>query len=269
MKTAYKDDQLFNGFFVFILLCYVLFIFIITGSVLFYTEPNVLIKNLFSKETLFAVKLSLSTSLFTTIIAILLSIPTGYCLSRFDFRGKDILDTIIDLPIVLPPLVMGLCLLVFFNTRLGQLIESHGIRFVFTVSGIILAQFAISASFAIRAMKLSFDNLDPKYEEAARTLGCNNIQTFLKITLPMVKMGLVSGAVMTWTRAVGEFVPILLLCGAQRMKTEIMPIAIFLKFEVGDIEGAVALTILFLFLTSAYLIVFKKMSTLSTKRLHQ
>ncbi|MCP4051351.1 MAG: ABC transporter permease subunit, partial [bacterium] len=222
-------------------------------------------KNVTSDSTLFAIKLSLITSVITTCLAIIVAIPTGYCFSHYEFRGKQILDTLIELPIVLPPLVVGLCLLVFFNTMPGRFIENNILRFVFSVPGIVLAQFSISCSFAIIAIKEAFNNLDPRYEEAARTLGCNKVEAFTKVVLPLIKTGIVSGGVMTWTRAVGEFVPILLLCGAQRGKTEIMPIAIFLEFEVGNIEGAVGLTIIFLLLSSLYLALFKNFLLKKTK----
>ena len=207
---------------------------------------------------MFAVRLSLFTSLITTALALIVGLPAGYCLSRYKFRGKGIIETLIDLPIVLPPLIVGMCLLIFFSTAPGRFIESNIIRFVFSVPGIILAQFSISASFGILALRASFDSVDTRYEDAARTLGCTRVQTFLKITLPLVRRGIVSGGVIVWTRAVGEFVPILLLCGAQKGKTYIMPTAIFVEFELGNVEGAVALTIVFLILSAVYLSVFRR-----------
>ena len=137
-----------------------------------------------------------------------------------------------------------------FSIKLGQ----WWYIFFATASSAVIS---ISASFAVIAIKEAFNNLDPRYEQAARTLGCNKVTAFTKVVFPLIKTGIVSGGVMTWTRAVGEFVPILLLCGAQRGKTEIMPIAIFLEFEVGNIEGAVGLTIIFLVLSSLYLALFK------------
>jgi molybdate transport system permease protein len=189
----------------------------------------------------------------------MISIPAGYILSRYNFKGKAIVDVILDLPITLPPLIIGMCLLVFFSTGTGQFIQEHIMTFIFSVPGIVLAQFTISASFALYALREAYDAVDPRYEDAARTLGCNKVQAFFKVILPLVKPGIISGAVMTWTRAVGEFVPILLVCGASQGRTDILPIAIFLEFEQGDIEGAVALTIIFLVLASIYLSMFKKL----------
>jgi molybdate transport system permease protein len=254
-----KSEGIFNGIAMSALAVYVIFIVIIIGSVVFYTSPKLLLKGILAPTTLFSIKLSLWTSVVTTALAILMSIPAGYILSRYDFKGKAIIDIIIDLPITLPPLIIGMCLLVFFSTRPGNFVQDHIIRFVFSVPGIVLAQFAISASFALYALREAYDAVDPRYEDAARTLGCNKVQAFFRVTLPLIKTGIISGAVMTWTRAVGEFVPILLLCGASEGRTDILPIAIFLQFEQGDIEMAVSLTIIFLVLSALYLTVFKRL----------
>ena len=104
---------------------YTVFIMLVLGGILFYTDIPTIWKNITSSSTLFAIKLSLITSVITTTLAILVAIPTGYCLSHYNFRGKQIIDIIIDLPIVLPPLVVGLCLLVFFNTVPGRFIENN------------------------------------------------------------------------------------------------------------------------------------------------
>lgn len=254
-----KGEGIFNSVAVAALALYVIFIVVIIGSVVLYTSPKLILKGIISPSTLFSIKLSLWTSVITTVLAILMSIPAGYVLSRYNFRGKVIVDVILDLPITLPPLIIGMCLLVFFSTRPGHFVQDHIMKFVFSVPGIVLAQFAISASFALYALRESYDAVDPRYEDAARTLGCTKVQAFFKVTLPLIKPGIISGAVMTWTRAVGEFVPILLLCGASQGKTDILPVAIFLQFEQGDIEMAVSLTIIFLVLSAIYLTMFKKL----------
>jgi molybdate transport system permease protein len=254
-----KSQGIFNIITWGALTVYVVFIVIIIGSVVFYTSPKLLLKGIISPSTLFSIKLSLWTSVLTTALAILISIPAGYVLSRYKFKGKAVVDVILDLPITLPPLIIGMCLLVFFSTDIGQFVQENFITFVFSVPGIVLAQFTISASFALYALREAYDAVDPRYEDAARTLGCNKVQAFFKVTLPLIKPGIISGAVMTWTRAVGEFVPILLVCGASQGRTDILPIAIFLQFEQGDIEMAVSLTIIFLVLSAIYLSMFKKL----------
>lgn len=264
-----RSEKIFNNITFVTLSIYVIFAAVMIGSVLFYTSPGFVLKYIISKETLFSIRLSMTTSLITTALALLVGVPAGYCLSRYNFRGKGFVDMIIDLPIVLPPLVMGLCILIFFSLAPGRFVQDHIMRFVFSVPGIVLAQFSISASFAVIALRSAFDGVDPRYEQAARTLGCNKVQAFFKTTFPLVSGGMISGAVMVWTRAVGEFVPILLICGATKGKTDIMPIAIFLEFEQGNVEGAVSLTIIFLLLASIYLATFRKLGLRTGGRMRE
>ncbi len=225
----------------------------------FYVELGEVVKALLSSETFFAIKLSFITSIISTFLAVLFAVPVAYALSRYEFPGKATIDTIIDLPMVLPPLIIGVSLLVFFSTSVGRFLEARGFRLVYTVPGIVLAQFAISSSFAVRAMKAAYDNIDVRYELAARSLGCTKFQAFYKVIIPLSRNGMIAGAVMTWARAVGEFVPILIFCGAMRFKTEILPTAIFLHLEMGDIQGSVALTIIMMVISLVALLIFKKM----------
>jgi molybdate transport system permease protein len=241
-----------------LLLAYGAFVMAILLADVFYVQSGELIKALLSSETFFAVKLSFVTSLIATALAVLFAVPAAYALSRYDFPGKAVIDTIIDLPIVLPPLIVGVSLLVFFNSGLGRFLEAHGLRLVYTVPGIILAQFSISSSFAVRAMKAAYDHIDTRYELAARSLGSTKFQAFYKVIIPLARNGMIAGAVMTWARAVGEFVPILIFAGATRFKTEVLPTAIFLHIEVGDIQGAVALTIIMMVIALVALLLFKR-----------
>ncbi len=258
MVGLLKKEKSFSCFIFISLGVYVAFVLsLLLANVVYVKWPD-FIRVLLSPETFFAVKLSLFTSIITTLLAVFFAVPGGYVLSRYDFPGKAVIDTIIDIPMVLPPLIVGVSLLVFFNTGLGNFIEKYGFRFVFTVPGIILAQFAISSSFAVRAMKAAYDNIDPKYELTARSLGCSRFQAFYKVVIPLSRSGLIAGVVMTWARAVGEFVPILIFCGAMRFKTEILPTAIFLHLEMGDIQGAVGLTLVMMLISVIALLIFKK-----------
>ena len=252
------SERLFTVFIFGFLLAYATFVMAILLADVFYLKSGELVKMLLSSETFFAVKLSFITSIISTFLAVLFAVPVAYALSRYEFPGKAAIDTIIDLPMVLPPLIIGVSLLVFFNTSLGRFLEGHGLRLVYTVSGIILAQFAISSSFAVRAMKAAYDNIDVRYELMARSLGCTRFQAFYKVTVPLCKNGMVAGVVMTWARAVGEFVPILIFCGAMRSKTQILPTLIFVRLEMGDIQGSVALTIIMIIISLIALLIFKK-----------
>jgi len=251
-------ERLFTAAVFTMLLAYSTFILAILLGDVFYVQSGELIRVLLSGDTFFAIKLSFFTSIIATGLAVLFAVPGAYALSRYDFPGKAAIDTIIDLPIVLPPLIVGVSLLVFFNTGLGRWLEAHGLRLVYTVPGVILAQFSISSAFAVRAMKAAYDHIDPRYELAARSLGATRFQAFYKVIVPLARNGMIAGTVMTWARAVGEFVPILIFAGAARNKTAVLPTTIFLHIEVGDIQGAVALTIIMMAIALIALLVFKK-----------
>jgi len=228
-------------------------------SIVLYLDAPTFASAVVSREILSAIRLTAITTTITTALSVLIAAPAGYALSRYRFPLHALIDTIIDLPIVLPPLVAGIALLVFFQTPIGQWIEAHVMRFVFTTQGIVLAQFVPAASFSVRAMKATFDGVDPRMEQVARTLGCSEAQAFMRVTLPLARTGMVAGAVMTWARAAGEFGPILMFCGATRFKTEVLSIAIFLNMSVGKIEMALSVTIILVILATVALLAFKKL----------
>jgi molybdate transport system permease protein len=203
-----------------------------------------LLDALASEEVRFAVILSVKCSIIAIILALLIGIPSGYALARYNFKGKEIIDSLINLPILLPPLVLGFGLLLLLgNTPIGNII-SNIIEIAFTQNGIILAQFIIATPFIIRTTRAVFEGIDVKYEYIAQSLGLSRFESFLKITLPMAKNGIVAGAILGWARAIGEFGATLMLAGATKMKTETLPIAIFLNVSIGDIELALAIAII-------------------------
>jgi molybdate transport system permease protein len=214
---------------------------------------------LFREETLWSVKLSLVTSTITTFLAVILGVPAAYALSRFRLPGALFLDTILDLPIVLPPAIMGISLLILFYMPYGKWLEARGLEFAFTRRGVVLAQFVIAAPFCVRALKAAFDNIDPRLEGVARTLGCSRFRAFWKVTLPLAKSGLIAGAIMTWARAIGEFGPILFFVGTEPTKGGVMPIRIYLDMSTGQIESAITMVLIMLAIGTFALLLFKKL----------
>lgn len=234
-------------------------------------------------EVHFAIRLSITTAFLTMLVSLLFAIPAAYMLSRYHFRGEQLVDTILDLPIVVPPPVIGMSLLMFFGTPMGALVNRltpgfvvHGMNsflslcvgypitddgstWVYTTRGIVMAQFFVACAFGVRALKATFDTLGPRHEQVARTLGCTRMQAFFKVVLPMAGTGLVAGAVMTWARAIAEFGPVLFFAGSTRLKTEVMPIGMFLLYSAGDIEKAVALVIIMIIISAITLLTFKKL----------
>ncbi len=213
-------------------------------TVFLYTGMNELINALFNNETFYAIKLSLITATISTILSMLVAIPSAYSLSKFEFFGQNIINAVLNLPIVLPPTAVGAILLIFFTTPPGAGIESIFINFTYAIPGLILAQFVVVTSLAIRVLKPSFDDLDPEFEQVARTLGHNKFETFFKVVIPMNRNSIVTAAVLAWARAIGEFGASVTLAGATRMETETIPIAIFLNLAEADVTQATALILI-------------------------
>ncbi len=207
---------------------------------------------LVSEEIWYATKLSILSSTITTVLALWVAVPIGYLLSRFKFPGRALLDAILDIPIVLPPLVIGVSLLILFKTGgviSNAIAEKTGIElsmpidFPYAIPGVILAQFLVAAAFAVRALRLAFDEIPFRKEEVALTLGCTRGQAFWRVVLPEARGGLLAAATLTWARSLGEFGPILVFAGATPMRTEVLPTSVFLQFSVGDLVGAVTISL--------------------------
>jgi molybdate transport system permease protein len=201
-----------------------------------------------------ACRLSLWTTLLTTVLGMLFAIPMGYALSRYRFPGHVLIDSLVDLPIILPPLIVGLSLLVFFQTSVGRLLERAGLEFVFQPSGIVLCQLLVSASFGIRAMKLTFDGIDLRLEHVALTLGSSRAGAFFRVALPMAWRGIVASAILVWTRALGIFGPLMVFVGAVKYRTEVLPTSVYLQQSIGQLEVALAVGVLMLMLAAMALV---------------
>ena len=197
-----------------------------------------------STEIRFAVVLSLLTCTISALLSLLIAVPTGYLLARRRLRGKSLIEAALDIPIFLPPMVIGLCLLIFFQTGLGRFIEDATVRFTYTVYGIVLAQTVIGAAFAIRTMRGTFEHLSARPEQVAQTLGCSEFGAFWHVALPSAGRGMLAAATIAWARSLGEFGPILVFAGATRMKTEVLPTTVWLELSVGNLEAAVAVSVL-------------------------
>lgn len=222
---------------------YVLLIIALLVADVSFTSPNHLWKALQSPEIRYAIKLSLITCSLTTIISLWLSIPIGYLLSHYRFPGKALLDAVLDIPIVLPPLVIGLSLLILFQTAPGRAIENI-FPITYAIPSVVLAQLMVACAFAVRTMRATFDHINPRREQVALTLGCSRNQAFWMVVLPEAKRGVLTAATLAWARSLGEFGPILVFSGATRMKTEVLPTTVFLELSVGNIEAAVAVSLL-------------------------
>jgi molybdate transport system permease protein len=196
-----------------------------------------------SPEIRYALRLSLISCTLTTILSLWVAVPIGYLLSRFRFPGRAFLDAVLDIPIVLPPLVIGISLLIFFQTGVGKAIESV-VPVTYAIPSVILAQFMVACAFAVRTMRATFDQMTPRRETVALTLGCSRAQAFWRVAFPEARRGMLTAGTLAWARALGEFGPILIFSGATRMRTEVLPTTVFLEMSIGNLEGAVAVSLL-------------------------
>lgn len=249
IRRAYDKKSIVNRIFIGIIYLFiiVLAIFIISVilMVLIKGAPS-LRASILNSEIQHALKLSLSTSSLSTLLCIVFALPVAYGIERFNFWGKRIIDVVFDITISLPPIVSGLALLIFWgNTTFGKFLSNIGINFVFTKKGIVVAQFFVNVSYMIRILKSTIKDIDPRVEFVSRTLGCTRLQSFLKVTLPLAKNGLIASIIITWARALGEFGAVLMLVGATRMKTETLPASIYINMSCGEFGlGLASATIL-------------------------
>jgi molybdate transport system permease protein len=221
---------------------YVLLIVAMVAAELIYARPGDFARVFADQNIRDAIRLSVISSTVTTILALWVSVPIAYLMSRSDFRGKQLVDAIVDIPIVLPPLVVGLCLLILFRQTPLRFLDDRW-PVTFHVPAVILAQFAVVSAFAVRTLRATFDEISPRQEQVALTLGCRRSQAFWLVVLPEARYGLLSAGTLAWARALGEFGPVLVFAGATRRRTEVLPVSVYLEFSVGNVEGAAAVSL--------------------------
>jgi molybdate transport system permease protein len=229
-----------------VIAAFVLFLFyaVLILSLLTFFEGPRFLEILLSPDTLFSIRLSLLAATVAMILAVAIGLPAAYALSRFSFPGKKMVDTFLELPMIMSPVALGAALLVFFNTPLGNVIQEKGIFFVFEFPGIVLAQFATIAGLATRLMKTVLDEISPRYEAVARSLGSSAWQAFRRVTLPIAFRGILSAMILCWAKAVGEFGATVMLAGTMAFKTETMPVAIFMSLASADIPKTIILILI-------------------------
>jgi molybdate transport system permease protein len=230
-----------------------LFIAIPLLSLLARTTPADLLNNLNESQVAQAISLSLGSSVITTLVTLVAGTPVAYLLSRQRFKLYRVIDTLVDLPTVLPPSVAGVALLLAFGRKglFGPVFAGLGINIPFTMVAVIMAQTFIAAPLYIKAASIGFSTIDPELLQAAALDGANRWQIFRYVVLPLSWMALVSGSVMTWARALGEFGATIIFAGNFPGRTQTMPLAIYIGFEL-DLNVALTLStilICFSFLT--------------------
>jgi molybdate transport system permease protein len=216
--------------------------------------------NVLSPTALSALKLSLLTSTVSVLIALAAGTPLAYILARWKFRGKTALELLIDLPVVLPPSVAGLALLIAFGRQgvFGVWLNAIGIALPFTTMAVVMAQTFVSAPLFVRSAHVGFAGIDKQLEEAATVEGANEWQVFRCVMFPLAGRAFLTGLILTWTRALGEFGATLMFAGNLVGKTQTMPLAIYLGFERG-LGVAIALSVMLIVVSVVLLGVMRRL----------
>lgn len=217
---------------------------------------NPIINSLQSDIIVSAIQVSLITTAFSSVVCIAFGMPLAYILSRYNFWGKNVLDTAVDLPMVLPPTVAGISLILFLgpNTPLGSFLNNNGIEIIFTWRAIILAQIFVSAPFFIRSASTAFSGVPKNLELAAKNLGASPIRTFYTITLPLSGRGVFAGWAMMWARAMGEFGATIMVSNNVPGQSYTLTTAIYWQFWAGGLFQSISAAVVLLIIAFVVLV---------------
>ena len=235
-----------------------LFLLVPVVALIVRVSPAVLLSNLAGREAAQAISLSMLTTAISLALAIAGGTPLAYLLVRRRLPGRAALDTLIDLPMVLPPAVAGIGLLLAFGRRglLGRYLADASIEVAFTQAAVVLAQLFVAAPFYVKSALAGFASVDHELEQAAALDGATPLGVFRHVTLPLAWPALFGGAVMTWARALGEFGATIIFAGNFPGRTQTMPLAIYIGFEL-ELNVALTLAILLLAISFGVLLLVK------------
>ncbi len=241
-----------------IVLTYFLFVAIPIAAIFLRIDPSQVNAQLHNAQIIDTIQLSLYTSAAATLIAFVLTVPTAYFMATRKFPGKAVIDTIIDLPIVLPPAVAGVALLYAFAPKglLGPILNSLGITIPGYTIAVIIAEAFVASPFLLRSAKTGFESMDKDVINSAKMLTGSRTRVFFTVTFPLSIRAIVSGSMMTWARALGEFGATLMFAGNLPGITQTMPLAIYV-FLYSDPLAGVMLSIILIAIAFAVLITIK------------
>jgi molybdate transport system permease protein len=259
LTSPLSSGDPFNGLWRYLSMPLLAFITIPIVALLLQVEPRQMIAGLHNEDVVQAIKLTLFTTPISTALSVLLGTPVAQMLARKRRTAHYVIDTIVDLPTTLPPSVAGLALLLAFGRRglLGSpLFTVFGIRVAFTAVAVILAQAFVSAPFYIKSASIGFASVNRQLKEAACLDGAGPWQLFRYVVVPIAWPGIVGGAVMCWCRAMGEFGATIIFAGNYPGRTQTMPLAIYLGFEL-NLNAALTLSAILIAFSFGALIVVK------------
>lgn len=244
---------------------YVLLVLLMVLANVFYTSPDEVWAALANERIQASIKLTLVSCFISAALSLLVGVPLGYVLARMRFFGRGVVEVLVDIPVVLPPLVVGLSLLIIFNhfkiggQSLENLLGGHGLHVTYAAAGVVLAQFAVAAAFAVRTMRVTFAEIPARTEDVALTLGCSRGQAFRRVTLPQARRGMLAAFTVAWARSLGEFGPLLVFAGTTPYRTEVLSSSVFLEISVGKLEAAVAVSLLMIAVALVVLLLVRKL----------
>ncbi len=257
-KNRFSLIQLIFGLIIFIT---ILFFTLPLLSLVLRITPDEFISAILEPDVQNAIILSLLTAFTATIIIVVFGTPLAYLNARIDYPGRTFVETLLDLPMVLPPSVAGLALLVLFGRHglIGGYLNDAGISIIFTTFAVILAQVFVAGPLYIRQAKSAFSMVDPVYESAARTLGGTPLSTFMRVTIPLAWTGLISGVILGFARAIGEFGATIMVAGNLPGKTQTMPLAIYGMMQ-SDLTASIALSLVLIGISCIILLIIRVLS---------
>ena len=245
-------DRMFHGAMLLLSGSYVFLVLLLLFADTWYLRWKDLSDALSSPEIRYAIGLSLSTATISALLSVWIATPIGYLLSRGTTsvaRQRSstkrfllaVADAVLDIPIVLPPLVVGISLLILFKFAPFSWVSKW---VVYQVPAVILAQFVVACAFAVRTMRVTFEQIQDRQEKVALTLGASRSVAFWTVLLPQARYGLLTAGTLSWARALGEFGPILIFASSTRMRTEVMPTSVYLEMQAGNLRAALAVSMI-------------------------
>ena len=233
-----------------------LFLLLPLVGLVFRISPSRAMAGIMEQQVIQAIRLSFSTTIMTVLLTLFFGTPVAYVLARKKFVGRAMLDALIDMPVVLPPSVAGVALLVAFGRRGFFSPFFGGLEIPFTEAAVVLAQLFVASPFYIKSASAGFASVNRELEQAAAVDGASRLQIFRTIILPLSLPAIVGGIVMTWARALGEFGATIIFAGNYPGRTQTMPLAIYIGFEI-DLNVALVLALILLAISFLVLAIVK------------
>lgn len=213
-------------------------------------------ENITQPQALYSLKLTFTLAAIMVIINVITGTTTAWVLSRYHFPLKNILNSLVDIPFAIPTVVTGIMLVTLYGPKsfIGSFFEKKGIEIIYNKPGILLALLFVSFPFVVRSVQPVILEMEGEMEEAAKTLGASNFTIFFKVILPTILPSILTGAALSFSRALGEFGSIIVVAGNIPLKTQVSSVYIYGEIESGNIQGALGVS--FILLLNSFLIIF-------------